>query len=188
MTEEEITREAFLKNKHTDDLIDHYWGAINYVAGMIKSSEIKAGLILSFYGILLNFIYQGLSTVINNISSSIIFFILCGLWFICTATSIYHSIKCFMPKIEKTYEKNVFFFGDIISAFGDIKSFSKTFYRISVDADQLFDQLGQQIYINSKIAASKFKNVNQSLRYLGFSLFILLILLVYYLISLYSLK
>jgi hypothetical protein len=188
MTEEEITRQAFLKNKHTDDLVDHYWGAINYVSGMIKASEIKAGLILSFYGILLNFIYQGLSSVIDNITGSITFFILSGIWFICTATSIYYSIKCFMPKIEKTYDKNVFFFGDVISAFGDIHSFSKTFYRISVDADKLFDQLGQQIYINSKIAASKFKNVNRSLRYLGISLLILLLLLVYYFMSLYSVK
>ena len=42
-------------NKHTDDLVDHYWGSITYVSSLIKASEIKAGLILSFYGILLNF-------------------------------------------------------------------------------------------------------------------------------------
>ena len=28
-------------------LIDHYWGSINYVFELNKSSEIKAGLILS---------------------------------------------------------------------------------------------------------------------------------------------
>ena len=39
------------KNKHTNDLVDHYWGAINYIFGLIKASEIKAGLILSFYGL-----------------------------------------------------------------------------------------------------------------------------------------
>jgi hypothetical protein len=51
------------KNKHTDDLVDHYWASISYMQDLIKSSELKAGLILSFYGILLNFIYQGQESI-----------------------------------------------------------------------------------------------------------------------------
>ena len=43
---------------HAEELVDHYWGGINYVLGLIRASEIKAGLLLSFYGILLNFIFQ----------------------------------------------------------------------------------------------------------------------------------
>ena len=58
-----------IKNKHTDDLIDHYWGSINYVSGLIKASEIKAGLILSFYGILLNFTYNYLEMVLTEASN-----------------------------------------------------------------------------------------------------------------------
>ena len=42
---------------HTEELVDHYWGSINYVSSLIRASEIKAGLILSFYGILFNIIY-----------------------------------------------------------------------------------------------------------------------------------
>lgn len=167
-------------NKHTDDLIDHYWGSINYVSSMIKSSEIKAGLILSFYGILMNLIFQSLNSVMSNIKGDVIFYILGGIWFILTSVSIYFSIRCFMPRLESKYEKNIFFFGDVISKFGDIKSFAKTFHEISVDESRLFDQLGQQVYINSKIAAAKFKNVNRSLRYLAFSLLMFLIIIVYY--------
>ncbi len=55
----------------------------------------------------------------------------------------------------------MFFFGDIITKYGSINEFSKTFYAISDDRDKLYDQLGQQIYINAKIAAQKFKNVNK---------------------------
>src|SRR5690606_41548190 len=96
--------------------------------------------------------------------SQSLLYVLFGASFMCTLTSIYFSIRCFMPMIEATYEKNVFFFKDVISKFGTIKEFSKTFYKISLNEEQLFDHLGQQIYIISKIASIKFKYVNKSLR------------------------
>lgn len=173
---------SITKNKHTDDLVDHYWGSINYVTSLIKASELKAGLILSFYGILFNFIYQGASRLQSEVPNEIFLFILLGLWFCCTVTSIYFSIRCFIPRFEAKFDKNIFFFRDIITKFGDVREFSKTFYKISIDEDQLFDQMGQQIYIVSKIAALKFRNVNLSLRFLAVGLVLLLGVVIYYLV------
>ncbi|MFL0354663.1 Pycsar system effector family protein [Xanthomarina sp. GH4-25] len=174
------------KNKHTDDLIDHYWGSISYVSSLIKASEIKAGLILSFYGILLNFSYKYIEIILETATDKTFLYVLLGAWFISTVISIYFSVRCFMPRIEAKYEKNIFFFGDVISKFGNIKEFSKTFYNISLDGEQLFDQLGQQIFIISKIAALKFKYVNKSLRFLALGLFLLLVLVSYNLIVTHS--
>lgn len=171
------------KNKHTDDLIDHYWGSINYIADLIKAAEIKAGLILTFYGVLLNFVYNNFDKVVENIGDHIGFYVLSGIWFCCILVSVYFSIRCFMPRIEDKYDKNILFFGDVISSFGDIREFSRTFYQVSLDEDQIFDQLGQQIYINSKIASVKFKNINKSLRFLAIGLFLMLLLILYYAIS-----
>jgi hypothetical protein len=183
MEAEEKPTTPILKNKHTDDLIDHYWGSINYVAGLVKASELKAGLILSFYGILLNFIYQSIQMALIQTPRQFIFFILLGLWFCCTVFSIYFSIRCFIPRIEGTYEKNIFFFRDVITKFGGIKDFSKTFYDISRDEDQVFDHLGQQVFIMSKIAAVKFKNVQRSLKFLAFGLLVLLLMIGYFALS-----
>ena len=61
MEEQQTNQTTHIKNKHTDDLIDHYWGSINYISSLIKASELKAGLILTFYGILLNFIYTNIA-------------------------------------------------------------------------------------------------------------------------------
>jgi len=180
MKEEKIKVAPHIKNKHTDDLIDHYWGSINYIAEMIKAAEIKAGLILTFYGILLNFIYAHLNDVIKYIGNEIGFYIISGLWLICIVISVYYSVRCFMPRIVDKYDKNIFFFGDVISSFGDIRQFSKTFFKVSLDEDELFGQLGQQIYINSKIASEKFKNINQSLRFLALSLILMFTLMLYY--------
>lgn len=90
-----------------------------------------------------------------------------------------------MPRIENKYDKNIFFFGDVVSSFGNINEFSKTFYEISTDEDRLFAQLGEQIFINSKIAGVKFKNIKKSLRYLVIGLILMNVLMVYYAIDLY---
>lgn len=179
---QKLTKSEMRDHKFTEELVDHYWGSINYVSSLIKASEIKAGLILSFYGILLNFSYKFIEIILASTPSKTLLFVLLGASFLCTLTSIYFSIRCFMPRIEATYEKNVFFFKDVISKFGSIKEFSKTFYKISLDEEQLFDQLGQQIYIISKIASIKFKYVNKSLRFLALSLLFLLVSLAYNLI------
>ena len=165
---------------HAEELVDHYWGSINYVLGLIRASEVKAGLILSFYGILLNFIFPKIETVMIAGSAYLLLYALLASWFLCTVLSIYYSIRCFMPRIEDKYEANVFFFGDVISKFGSIKEFSKTFYELSLKEEELFEQLGQQIFIISKIAALKFKYVNLSLRFLAFGLITLLTVVIYY--------
>ena len=170
-----------LKSKgHTEELVDHYWGTINYVSGLIKASELKAGLILSFYGIILNFIYQSAAPVMHSVSDAILFYILIGLWFAATVISIFYSVRCFIPKLEGNYSDNVFYFGDVITKFGTIKEFSKKFYDVSINEEEVFEQLGEQIYINSKISAWKFRNVQRSIRFLAISLVLLLITAVYY--------
>ena len=170
-----------LKSKgHSEELVDHYWGTINYVSGLIKASELKAGLILSFYGIILNFIYQSAAPVMHSLSNAILFYILMGLWFIATVVSIFYSVRCFIPKLEGNYSDNVFYFGDVITKFGTIKEFSKKFYNVSINEKEVFEQLGEQIYINSKISAWKFRNVQRSIRFLAISLLLLLATAVYY--------
>ena len=168
------------RTPHAEELVDHYWGTMSYLSGLIKASELKAGLILSFYGIFLNFIYQSSSIVLNTTDHNLVFYILIGLWSAATAISIFYCVRCFIPKIEGNYDSNIFFFGDIISKFGDIKSFSKTFYRISLDEEKLFEQLGEQIYIISKIASWKFSNVKLAIRFLAFGLILLFVSAVYY--------
>ncbi|WP_296382982.1 Pycsar system effector family protein [Winogradskyella sp.] len=172
------------KNKHTDDLIDHYWGTISYLTSLIKASELKAGLILSFYGILLNFIYQGTSNFLDKLSNDTLLFILIGSWAICTVASIFFCVRCFIPKIEGKFSKNMFFFKDIISKFGDIKEFSKTFLTLSKDEDSLFEQLGEQIFIISKISDWKFRNVKRAISFLAIGLVILFITGLYHVIFL----
>lgn len=165
---------------YTDELVDHYWGSMNYVFSLIKASEVKAGLILSFYGILLNLIYQNIAAILYDEAINPLLITMIGVWIVCTIISIYYSIRCFIPKIEGKYDKNIFFFGDIISKFGTIHEFSQTFYEISLKEEELFDHLGQQIYIISKISAFKFRCVSKAIRFLAVGLLVLFMAISYY--------
>lgn len=179
-TAEELKDLPFTRSPHAEELVDHYWGSISYVTDLIKASELKAGLILSFYGILLNFIYQSTGTILSSVANDTIFYVLIGLWVVCTALSVFYCVRCFIPKIEGNYDKNMFFFGDVISKFGSIKEFSKTFYKVSLNEEELFMQLGEQIFIISKIAAWKFRNVKRAIRFLALGLVLLFSTAAYY--------
>ncbi|MBX2846203.1 MAG: hypothetical protein KTR13_08305 [Saprospiraceae bacterium] len=166
--------------KQIEDLVDHYWGAINYIASLIKASEIKAGLILSFYGIALGFIIDSIGTVYETIESNTVFSVLSMIWFVLVGASIFFSVRCFMPRLETQFDENVFFFKDIISKYGDIHSYSQKLYEVSTEEEELFRQLGHQIYINSKIASLKFENVKRSLYCLAWSFAVIMVFLIYY--------
>jgi hypothetical protein len=178
----EQTENTKARDTHTADMIDHYWGSVNHVTDLIRASEIKAGLILSFYGLLMNLIYQSAGSWVDPNKCDIIWYILVGLWVGSTSISIFFSIRCFIPKIEKDYGDNIFFFGDVITKFGTIKEFAKTFYQVSLNEEQLFKQMGEQIFIISKIAAWKFENVKRAVRYLAIGLILLFATAIYYFI------
>tara|TARA_R100000353_G_scaffold150688_1_gene109102 strand:+ start:176 stop:418 length:243 start_codon:yes stop_codon:yes gene_type:complete len=80
----------------------------------------------------------------------------------------------------------MFFFGDVISKFGSIKEFSKTFYKVSSNETELFEQLGEQIFIISKIAAWKFRNVKRAIRFLAMGLVLLFITAIYYAVLMFT--
>lgn len=170
------------ENNHTEELVDHYWGTIGYLTSLIKSSELKAGLILSFYGILLNLIYQGSENVSDKLDGDTFLYVLISLWILCTSASIFFCMRCFIPRIEGKFNKNMFFFKDIITKFGDVKEFSKTFLEMSKNEEALFGQLGEQIFIISKISDWKFSNVKRAISLLGIGLIILFTTGLYYFI------
>lgn len=82
------------------------------------------------------------------------------------------------------YDKNMFFFGNVITKFNTIKEFSITFYPTSLNEIELFDQLEQQIYVSSKIAALKFRHVNRAIRLLALGLIIIFTITLSYLMVL----
>ncbi|MGK0378062.1 hypothetical protein [Patiriisocius sp. Uisw_017] len=66
------------KEKQDRDLAFHYWHTITYLVNLIRCSELKAGLILSFYGIIFDFIYQNIEQTKEQFGGNLLLFILLG--------------------------------------------------------------------------------------------------------------
>lgn len=157
------------KKLQAEEKLTVYWETISYINGLNRSSEIKAGLIISFYGLLLGVVLQIVTSIETSfkLSAFLIVVLLIFTFFVCR--SIYYSFRCFLPQIETKFDQNMFFFHDVITKYGDIHKFAERFHELLEDDQRLYAQLGEQIYVNSLIADKKFSDVNNSVRNLVYS-------------------
>jgi hypothetical protein len=164
-----------MKQLSPDEKINIYWSGIGYINGLNRSSEIKAGLIISFYGLLLGVIFEVATGIENSPKLSILLISTLLVFIFFVSRSIYFSFKCFMPQIETKFEPNMFFFHDAVTKYGGSKAYAKQLMELLDDETRLYEQLGEQIFVNSLIASKKFLDVNRSVRNLVFSFIPLLI-------------
>ena len=148
----------------------NYWEQFERLERLIKASELKAGLIFSFHGLILGLFFDRINNFQALFQESLAFKIITLIWLIFILISIYFAIKCFIPRMELKYDRNVFFFGDIVHQFDDVKTFSETFIKICGDEDQLYQQLAEQIHAESKIIDYKFRCVKRSITFMAVSL------------------
>ena len=146
-----------------------YWETIKHISELNRTAELKAGLIMSFYGLVLGVIFEMATSIDTNFKFNALMVILIAAYFFLVGGSLTYSFKCFLPQIETKFDKNMFFFYDIITQYGDIRSFSKKFHGLLENDQGLYDQLGQQIYVHGLIASKKLGNVNKSVRFLVYS-------------------
>jgi hypothetical protein len=124
---------------------------------------------MSFYGLVLGVIFEMAANMETNFRPSIFLVLVIVIYFFFVGRSIYFSFRCFLPQIKTDFDKNMFFFHDVITQYGDIRSFSGKFHDMLQKEDELYSHLGQQIYVNSLIVSQKLKNVNNSVRNLAYS-------------------
>lgn len=154
-----------------------YWESIRHISELSRTAELKAGLIMSFFGLVLGVVFEMALNLESNFKPNALLIIIVGTYFFFVGRSIFYAFKCFLPRIETSFDKNMFFFYDVITNFGDIRSFSKQFHELLENDRDLYDQLGQQIFVHSLIASKKLGNVNKSVRNLAYS-FVLMMLAV----------
>ncbi|MEB8330702.1 DUF5706 domain-containing protein [Flavobacteriaceae bacterium KMM 6897] len=164
-----------MKKLSPEDKINVYWHGISYINGLNRSSEIKAGLIISFYGLLLGVVFKIATGMESNLHLNMLLSATFMVFIFFVSRSIYFSFKCFMPHIETKFNSNMFFFHDVVTKYGSIQEYSKKLMDLMDDEHQLYDQLGEQIFVNSLIASKKFTDVNKSVKNLVYSFIPLLV-------------
>lgn len=164
---------------------NNYWMQMERLERLIRASEFKAGIIFSFHSLIMGLFFDRLDYMQGIFQESVVFIILICFWMIFVLISIYFAFKCFMPRMELKYDKNVFFFRDAIYAYGNIEEYSKKLIEVCKSEEELFKHLSQQIHIESKIIDHKFKSVQKSIKYFAISFFFLFLILLLLLIKLY---
>lgn len=161
---------------------NNYWEQLERLEKLIRASELKAGIIFSFHSLVLGLFFDRFEQFEVMLQTSIVAIVLTFLWFISVIISIYYCFKCFKPQIELKYDKNVFFFGDAVKAYGSAEEYTKKLMEICASEEELFKQLSEQIHVESKIIAAKFKCVQQSMKFFGLSVIFVVIILGHWLI------
>lgn len=160
---------------------NNYWEQLERLEKLIRASELKAGIIFSFHSLIIGLFIDRIEQFQPVIESSKVFVVISFLWMACVLVSIYYCFKCFKPQIEMKYEKNVFFFRDAIYAFGDVKSYTKRLMEIC-EGEEIYEQLSQQIHIESKIIDQKFICVHKSIKFFGLSFIFVIMALAFWII------
>ncbi len=159
---------------------NNYWEQLERLEKLIRASELKAGVIFSFHSLILGLLVDRLDYFQQLFQKSPFFSVLMVLWLVFVIISIYYSFRCFMPRMELKYPKNVFFFMDAVRAFGGIEEYTKKLIEVCEEEEILYAQLSQQIHVESKIIDQKFRSVQLSLKFFGLSfVFVFLILLLW---------
>ena len=163
---------------------NNYWEQLERLEKLIRASELKAGIIFSFHSLILGLFVDKLVYFGQIFQESIVFIVLACLWIVFVLISIYFCFKCFMPRIESKYDKNVFFFRDATYAFGNVKEYTKQLMNVCSSKEELFIQLSQQIHVESKIIDRKFDSVQKSVKFFALSFIFVILMLVFWLIRL----
>ena len=156
---------------------NNYWEQLERLEKLFRASEIKAGVLFSFHSLILGIIADRLHTYYSSFGESNLLIALGVIWISFVIISLFYCFKSLRPKIEVRYKKNVFFFRDAAHKFGTMEEYVTYLIQVCGSEEQLYEQLGEQIYVESKIIDSKFKSVQNSIIFFGFS-FILLIAII----------
>jgi len=162
---------------------NNYWEQLERLEKLIRASELKAAIILSFHSLIIGLFFDNLGMLESTFGRNAIFISLVSAWLLLGSISLYFALKCFIPQLEVKFDKNVFFFRDAAHAYGTIDEFTKKVIEVFDEEDELFKQLGEQIFIESMIIDEKFISVQRSIKFLGLSFIFVVSLLGYWLFN-----
>lgn len=157
---------------------NNFWEQLERLEKLIRASELKAGVIFSFHSLILGLFADRVEQFSQLIGNNLLLIALIVLWIASVLISIFYCFKCFGPRIEGRYNKNVFFFRNAVKDFGSIDDYTKKLIATIGNENELHKQLGEQIHVESKIIDQKFRSVNLSIKFFGASFLVLVIMLI----------
>jgi hypothetical protein len=161
----------------TYEKYEQYWHILKNNQEMIRFSEVKAGIVISVYGVLFSVLLNSVTLIKEKVMDGPGYLLVFLVIFIAvTLMSLYYAFKCFRPRFENKNPTSVIYFGDIVSDFTEYKLYHTYLEKIVVDDNEMSVQLAEQIHTNSSIATKKFQAVSMSIKLLFADIFLLILL------------
>jgi hypothetical protein len=154
---------------------ESYWYILKYNQEMIRFSEVKAGFIISIFGILFGLLFNSIDQVKLLVTDSIFAMSLAGIFVLFALMSFYYSFLCFIPRFENKNPTSVVYFGDIVNDFPTYPDYHNYVENIMNDEKEMSIQLAEQIHTNAVIATKKFRAVSKSIRLLLYAVLTLML-------------
>ncbi len=148
--------------------INNLWKTYETVNSWIKFSDTKAGAIIVINGsaasIIATIIMSAKKCLFDNypfvIGSTLFLGTIAGIF------SAYYAFKALNPDTKPRESDSLIFFRNIAGKFKTSKDYEQKIKKVFNDKDRITNQLSEQIWINSRIARQKYKNVTKALYYL----------------------
>ena len=162
---------------------EEYWKILNKTTDWIKFSDTKAVLIITVYGIIITIIYSNSKEVFDHLSNSVFSSVFAFLAVIFSFLSVLFSFLAINPKLKNQNPNSIIYFGHVQEKYKSYIEYYEQSQQILMDENEYDKQIAEQIFINSKIAWKKFKNVSYSIRCFFFAIIILILMLAEYLFT-----
>jgi hypothetical protein len=162
---------------------DNFWNQLERLETQIKGAEVKAGILFSFHSFIIGLFINKMELFSEIFKENVPLIILAICWIVLVVISVYYCFSCFVPRMELKYDDNVFFYKDAVKAYGNLENFKETIIEVCTNEEELHNQLSEQVHVESKIVNKKFESVKKSIKFFGFSLIFLVLMLVFWLIK-----
>jgi predicted PurR-regulated permease PerM len=159
---------------------EEYWKILNKTTDWIKHSDTKAVVVLTVYGIIITIIYSNSKEILEHLNNSSFSVVLTLLAAILGLISVLFSFLTINPRLKNPNSNSIIYFGHIQEKHKTFNDFYEHSQGVLSDENKYEKQLAEQVYVNSKIAWRKFKNVTYSIRLFFVSISILLVILITY--------
>lgn len=163
---------------------EEYWKILSNTNDWIKFSDTKAVVVLTVYGILVTTIYANANDVYNYLSNSFFSIFIASIAIILSVLSILFSFLSINPRLKNSNPSSIIYFGHIQKNAKNSLEYYQNSQDILSDESEYEKQVSEQVFVNSKIAWKKFKNVTYSIRLFFFSILSIFVLIINYFISL----
>jgi hypothetical protein len=160
--------------------LEQHWRIIGLIHQMIRFSEIKAGMVITLFSVLLTLIFGAEKLIKAKMEESLLFLVLISVFAIIISISFFFSVRAFFPRFMDKNPRSLIYYGDIKEQYKDYHEYSTFLSQACTSGSEMELQIAEQIHTLSFIADSKFKNVRSAVRFLVISLSLLLLVVVVY--------